>query len=807
MCPRGMTLSGLTGVIVGVAGLFDGCSDPVDRSRLQAATDADYSIRAISVEVEVRLEKQDRNGGGWLTLAERRFTPRDPSAWPLRLSATTEAEIRGYYQLTSTARDNKGAIVARARTIRDLGKPGTPPLLRTLLEASCLRRICEEMSTCHDGDCVDADSLEQDQAADERGSIAAAQAASQPDAGSEPGQVAPECVGRSADEVFCDGDTMRACPNHVSSEPRSCGEHQRCVDTAGDVRCACELGFVPDVTGCRTPTECGADHGGCDSSTECHLINGKVSCGACPPGYSGDGISGCRPRLTALEVVGATLTPAFSPDLSEYRVELPIVALQAVVRASGPTGTHVQVDTHPVATGEAWVSPVLPLGDTTLELSVVSAAGVRSTYSIAVHRAGSEVAYLKAGSPSESDLMGTAIDLDGDTLVVATYLDDSSATRIDGDEANDDARDTGAAYVYVRNGGGWTRQAYLKASDAMPNDRMGGQAAISGDTLVLGALSADASGISSIAPRPGHARVFVRSGGMWKEQAKLSPKDGTAADWFGYGVSIEGDTIVVGAPHFGGRADSGGTAYVFTRTGETWTEVSTVRPRNPVASSMFGSNVAIRGDTLLVAAEQEASGQGAVYVFARNAGGWMELQRLAADEPADSKNFGYGMALRGGTLAVGAPGAAESSLFSAAGSVYLFERSAGEFRPNGVLHATVPRTSDYFGCSVCLTDRTLVVGASGDDSGGRGVAADPARGGGDLSGAAYLFTRDASGWTSPTFLKSSNSDPRDGFGFGVSCSETGVAVSAPFESSRASGLGGDGSDNSRLNSGAFYLFE
>jgi hypothetical protein len=851
--------------VIGIWITFVGCSDPVERERLQVSIDADLAVRELTVEVGVRVERQDPNGGSWFTVEERRFTPADTTAWPLRLSLpTTEAELQAYYQMTSTARDNRGAVVAEARMIRDLGKPGATPLLRTRLEADCLRRtvLCVEQTTCHAGQCVDAEQFEPDATAIDDGSTTSANAATIEDAGTEPalgqpgqsclatgaltcadgepqtplrcvsgtwepqlacqGQerciassgtcrsIAPECVGRSADEVFCDGETMLVCADRVSSEPRPCGEHQRCVDSGGSARCGCSVGFVPGMTGCREATECGHDHGGCDPQADCQIIGGKVECGACPPGYSGDGRTGCQPLLAALDIAGGTLTPAFAPDVHAYRVDLPLVALRAIVRALGPAGANVQVDTHAVAANEAWASPLLALGDTTIEVAVVSSPfGVESTYQLVVHRAGSEESYLKAGSPSQTDYLGVSLALAGDTLLATVALEDSATRQINGDEANDSARESGAAYVYVRTDAGWTKQAYLKASDAMANDRFGGQASMSSDTIVVGAVSSDigtASTTSGVPPRPGHAYVFTRTGGVWTEQEKLSASDGFAGDWFGYGVAIDGDTIVIGAPHAGGRSDSSGCAYVFTRTGEAWSEVAILRPKSPVASSMFGSSVRVRGNVLLVAAEQEANGQGAVYVFMRRNGAWVEQQRLAGDPPADNTNFGFDLTIRGETIVIGAPGAAVASLFSAPGSVYVFERAGDSFHPAGVLHASVPRTSDYFGCSLCLTDQTMVVGASGDASGARGIDANPMRTDGNLSGAVYLFTRDPAGWSSPTFLKSSNSDPRDGFGYAVSCSETHIAVSAPFESSRAAGINGDSADNSLPGSGAIYIF-
>jgi hypothetical protein len=109
---------------------------------------------------------------------------------------------------------------------------------------------------------------------------------------------------------------------------------------------------------------------------------------------------------------------------------------------------------------------------------------------------------------------------------------------------------TGAAYVYVRSGSKWSRQAKLTASDAAVGDQFGTAVAINGSTAVIGARDASSTGA---------AYVFVRSRSRWSQQAKLTASDAAADDEFGYSVGIYGATAVVGAPF----KESGGAAYVF----------------------------------------------------------------------------------------------------------------------------------------------------------------------------------------------------------------------------------------------------
>jgi hypothetical protein len=102
--------------------------------------------------------------------------------------------------------------------------------------------------------------------------------------------------------------------------------------------------------------------------------------------------------------------------------------------------------------------------------------------------------------------------------------------------------DSGSAFVFVRAGGVWTEQTKLTASDAAASDLFGLSVSVSGDTVVVGAYGDDDAGSDS-----GSAYVFVRSGGMWTEQTKLTASDAAASDNFGQSVSVSGDTVVIGA--------------------------------------------------------------------------------------------------------------------------------------------------------------------------------------------------------------------------------------------------------------------
>src|SRR5262245_58441102 len=235
-------------------------------------------------------------------------------------------------------------------------------------------------------------------------------------------------------------------------------------------------------------------------------------------------------------------------------------------------------------------------------------------------------AYLKGSNTGVSDQFGYSVSVSGDTVVVGAYLEDSNATSVNGDESNNGAGNSGAAYVFVRSGTTWTQQAYLKASNANASDAFGYSLSISGDTVVVGAQfeASSATGVDgnqsdNSAGNSGAAYVFVRSGTTWTQQAYLKASNAGANDVFGSSVSVSGDTVVVGAVEENSSATgvngdesdnssfSAGAAYVFVRSGTTWSQQAYLKASNTDFFDQFGYSVSVSGDTAVVAAWQESS--------------------------------------------------------------------------------------------------------------------------------------------------------------------------------------------------------
>ena len=323
------------------------------------------------------------------------------------------------------------------------------------------------------------------------------------------------------------------------------------------------------------------------------------------------------------------------------------------------------------------------------------------------------------------------------------------------------------------------------ASDAEDGDTFCNSVAISGDTVVVGAVMEDDAGTDR-----GAAYVFDRNSGgpdAWGEVAKLTASDAEDLDYFGRSVAISGDTVVVGADYADGAGTDCGAAYIFARNQggpDAWGEVAILTASDAQEGDNFGFSVAISGDYAVVGAHKEdgAAGtdRGAAYVFDRNSGGpdaWGEVAILTASDAEDGDEFGCSVSIGGDFVVVGADhkdGAGTDS-----GAAYVFDRNQDGTDAWGevvILTASDAEANDQFGWSVAISSDSVVIGApyEGDD----GV---------DL-GAVYVFHR-----TTGTMWKLTAAGAEDGdrFGYSVSISINGdnVVVGAPFEDSTGTDLG------------------
>jgi len=312
---------------------------------------------------------------------------------------------------------------------------------------------------------------------------------------------------------------------------------------------------------------------------------------------------------------------------------------------------------------------------------------------------------LTAQDGAANDFFGFSVAISGETVAVSAFGDDIGANE-----------NQGSAYVFTRSDTTWTQQQKLIANDGEAGHFFGRSVAISGDTVVAGE-NLDKVGANEA---QGSVYVFTRNGTVWTQQQKLIAADGEAGDFFGLSVAISGDTVVVGAPDDDIGANFGqGSAYVFTRSGAVWTLQQKLTSDDGEAIDLFGSAVALSGDTLAVGAELDNidgnvgnPGQGSAYVFARTGAVWTQRQKLIADDGEAVDSFGFAVALSGNAVAVGAP-MDDINANRDQGSAYVFVLSDCDFSVEPINHA-FPSQGGNGMVSVIATDGCAWTAASND---------------------------------------------------------------------------------------------
>ncbi|GBD32628.1 hypothetical protein HRbin33_01600 [bacterium HR33] len=308
-----------------------------------------------------------------------------------------------------------------------------------------------------------------------------------------------------------------------------------------------------------------------------------------------------------------------------------------------------------------------------------------------------EAQRITASDASLGDRFGAALASEGRTLVVG---------------ATDRGGERGAVYVFQRDDRGtWREVQILTASDPAEGDALGRAVALSGNLIAAAAWGKDQG--------RGAVYLFQRqgAGGAWSEAAKLIAGDAAEHDRFGSAVSVSGDRVLVGAMFKNQRA---GAAYLFRRdTGGSWVEETKLSPSELRTGSGFGAAVLLDGETAYVSAPGHG-GTGSVFVFRYDAarGEWVEAGRLNPYDAGNGALFGMSLAVVGGELWVGAPGAFEGS-----GRIYRLRRDAGGGWAGAQKLAIAelnPR--EQFGGSMAVRGDVAVIGLPGADF-GEGVAA------------------------------------------------------------------------------------
>ena len=303
-----------------------------------------------------------------------------------------------------------------------------------------------------------------------------------------------------------------------------------------------------------------------------------------------------------------------------------------------------------------------------------------------------------------------------------------------------------------------------------------------------------------------------------------------AQDQFGTSVAVSGNTVVVGAPSeasngVNGQGDNSltlaGAAYIFVRTGNTWSQQAYLKSEFPQVDALFGWDVAIDGDTVAISAMREDialdNRAGVVYVFTRTGNAWNQQARLQASNAGHFDEFGASIALSGDTLVVGAPredsdatgvgGNEGNNDATDAGAAYIFTRADANWSQQAYIKAFNTDAGDQFGHSVAIDGDTVIIGAWFEESNATGVnSGGQADNSMPQAGAAYVFTRTGTDWGQQAYLKASNTGSGYRFGESVAISGDTVVVGSSNEASAATGVNGDETDFSAPGAGAAYVF-
>ncbi|PML79162.1 hypothetical protein [Enterovibrio norvegicus] len=385
--------------------------------------------------------------------------------------------------------------------------------------------------------------------------------------------------------------------------------------------------------------------------------------------------------------------------------------------------------------------------------------------------------YLKANNVDVDDEFGVRLSLDanGQTLAVGVPDEDSAdqTTPLDNTDT-----ESGAVYIFERSGDSWAQTAYLKASNAEQDDLFGMAVSLSadGETLAVGSIGEDSNdpnnSSDNAAPSSGAVYVFTSSSGVWSETAYLKASNLDSSDSFGSVVALsdDGQVMLVTSPYeaSGDPNDASndtlvasGAAYIFTRSGNAWSEQGYLKASNLEFIDIYGFRGAISGDgeTFVVTTTEEdsedpndennnnASSSGAAYVYTVSGGVWSQQAYLKAQDPDVGDFFGSSVDITtdGDRITIGAIGD-KSTVFNdptdnsgaTNGAVYVFARSGNIWSQEAFIKANVIDTDDQVGVSVSLSGdgNTLVFGSMLEDS---ADADDQTNNAFDTAGAVYIF--------------------------------------------------------------------
>ena len=269
----------------------------------------------------------------------------------------------------------------------------------------------------------------------------------------------------------------------------------------------------------------------------------------------------------------------------------------------------------------------------------------------------SQQAKLTASDGSRNDYFGYNVCISGDLAIIGAYRDNGK----------------GAAYIYKNIGGTWIQQVKLTGSDSLEGDNFGRCVSISGDYAVAGAIHNGSAGA---------AYIFKYNGNTWVQASKLTASDSREKDFFGFSVSISvsssGIYAIIGAANKDAAGKNSGAAYIFKNNGGIWVQDSKLVPADGSSMDFFGCSVSISGNYALAGAfadDDYGKNSGSMYLFKNNGTSWIQQEKISPKDGADNNYFGrsvsiYSTQSTSYRLIAGAAGDDDSG--ENAGAVYIY---------------------------------------------------------------------------------------------------------------------------------------
>ncbi len=531
-----------------------------------------------------------------------------------------------------------------------------------------------------------------------------------------------------------------------------------------------------------------------------------------------------NPNLSALSLSFGALDQLFQETQTSYTANIGYLADTLNVIAT-PADASANLTINNIPTPNSTESSDISLleGSNAVDIVVTARdAETNKTYSIDITR--NDVAsvlqkhYIKPEDIMNSPIrFGSAIALDGRTLVIGADSESSATIGVNGDPFYDCTAETvlncslnsGAVYVFTYANETWVQTAYLKASNAQSGDKFGYSVALDGDVLVVGAPLSLGSGT---------AYIYRYVDGNWIQAPLLMASNAESDDRFGSSVDISGNTIIVGAPgesaentdESNNNALLAGAAYVFLYDENKWGQQAYIKASNADSNDAFGTAVTLSNDTAVIGAPGESSNaiginnaqdnnealnSGATYVFNRNETNWTQSAYIKASNTGATDAFGHNLTLDNHTLAV-------SSRNGVGGSAYVFLRNdAGLWTQQASIQPSTPNEDGTL--AVSLSGNMLALGSPTENSAATGIN-NTSEDFASHSGAAYLFKRTDNTWTQTLYIKAANTEVDDQFGQSIAVQGETLIVTAPNEDSADPE---DMQDNTQPQAGAVYVFQ